>query len=69
MKAKDTLFLNNTVTQNPISARRALFWHVASNIMVIYMDFCTYVCKSVFKEVKKKEVKQSARNLFTNELK
>ena len=32
MKAKDTLLLNNTVTQNPISARRAWFWHVASHI-------------------------------------
>ena len=31
MKAKDTLLLNNTITQNPIWARRAWFWHVASH--------------------------------------
>ena len=30
MKAKDTLFLNNTLTQNLILARRAWFWHVTS---------------------------------------
>ena len=32
MKAKDTLLLNNTITQNPILARRAWFWRVASHI-------------------------------------
>ena len=32
MKAKDTLFLNNTTTQNPILTRRAWFWNVASRI-------------------------------------
>ena len=32
MKAKYTLWLNNTITHNPISARRAWFWHVASHI-------------------------------------
>ena len=31
MKAKDTLWFN-TITQNPISVRRAWFWHVASHI-------------------------------------
>ena len=31
MKAKDTLLLNNTITQNPNLARRAWFWHVASH--------------------------------------
>ena len=32
MKAKDILLLNNTITQNPILARRAWFWRVASHI-------------------------------------
>ena len=33
MKAKDALLLNNTVLKpNPILARRARFWHVASQI-------------------------------------
>ena len=32
MKAKDTLLLNNTITQNPILARRAWFWSVASQM-------------------------------------
>ena len=32
MKAKDTILLNKTTTQNPILARRAWFWHVASQI-------------------------------------
>ena len=32
MKAKYTLWLNNTITHNPISARRVWFWHVASHI-------------------------------------
>ena len=34
MKAKDTLLLNNTITQNPILARRAWFWHVASHFLI-----------------------------------
>ena len=33
MKAKDTPLLNNTITQNPKLPRRALFWHVASQIL------------------------------------
>ena len=32
MKAKDTLLLNNTITQNPNLARRAWFWHVSSHM-------------------------------------
>ena len=32
MKAKDTLLLNNTISQNPILMRRAWFWHVASQM-------------------------------------
>ena len=32
MKAKDTLLLNNTTTQNPILARRAWIWHVSSHM-------------------------------------
>ena len=32
MKVNDTLFLKNTINQNPILARRAWFWHVASQI-------------------------------------
>ena len=36
MKAKDTLLLNNTITQNPILVRRAWFWHVASHIICLY---------------------------------
>ena len=35
MKAKDTLLLINTVTQNPILARTAWFWHVPSHISEI----------------------------------
>ena len=34
MKAKDTLLLNNTITQNPIFMRRAWFWHVASHLLM-----------------------------------
>ena len=34
MKAKDTLFINSTITLNLILARRAWFWHVASHIYV-----------------------------------
>ena len=34
MKAKDTLLLNNTITQNPILARRAWFWHVSSHYVI-----------------------------------
>ena len=33
MKAKDILLLNNTITQNPILARTAWFWHVASQYL------------------------------------
>ena len=33
MKAKDTLLLNNTITHNPNLARRAWFWHVASQLL------------------------------------
>ena len=33
VKAKDTLLLNNTITQIPILARRAWFWHVASQMV------------------------------------
>ena len=36
MKAKDTLLLINTVTQNPILARRAWFWHVPSQMSFSY---------------------------------
>ena len=36
MKAKDTFLLNNTITQNPILARRAWFYHVAS----LYVGYC-----------------------------
>ena len=36
MKAKDTLLLNNTITQNPILARRAWFWRVASHIFRLW---------------------------------
>ena len=32
MKAKGTLLLNNTITQNPNLARRAWFWHVSSHL-------------------------------------
>ena len=32
MKDKDTLLLNNTINRNPILAKRAWFWHVASHI-------------------------------------
>ena len=32
IKSKDTLLLNNIITQNPILVRRAWFWHVASHI-------------------------------------
>ena len=35
MKAKDTLLFNKTTTQNPILARRAWFWHVASHIWLM----------------------------------
>ena len=38
MKAKDTLLLNNTVSQNPILARTACFWHVASHIFVEFFS-------------------------------
>ena len=34
MKAKDTLLLNKTTAQNPILARRAWFWHVASHFLI-----------------------------------
>ena len=34
MKDKDT-FLNNTITQNPILAKRAWFWHVASQMCTL----------------------------------
>ena len=34
MKVKDTPLLNNTITQNPILAKRAWFWHVASHIVI-----------------------------------
>ena len=34
MKAKDTLLLNKTTTQNPILVRRAWFWHVASHMFI-----------------------------------
>ena len=37
MKAKDTLLLNNTITQNPNLGRRAWFWHVASHITNMYI--------------------------------
>ena len=37
MKAKDTLLLNNTITQNPNLPRRACFWHVASLICFILL--------------------------------
>ena len=32
MKTKDPLLLKNTITQNPVLAKRARFWHVASHI-------------------------------------
>ena len=35
MEAKDTLLLNKTTTLNPILARRAWFWHVASHLLFI----------------------------------
>ena len=38
MKAKDTLLLNNTITQNPILVRRAWFWHVTSQITKIKIN-------------------------------
>ena len=33
MKAKDTLLLINTITQNPNLARRVWFWHVSSHFI------------------------------------
>ena len=33
MKAKNTLLMTNKITENPVLARRALFWHVAPIIM------------------------------------
>ena len=43
MKAKDTLLLNNIITQNPILARRAWFWHVASHLcMTILINLVYY---------------------------
>ena len=33
MKAKDTLLLIHTITQNPNLARRVWFWHVASHFI------------------------------------
>ena len=38
MKAKYTLLLNITITQNPLLARRAWFWHVASHIKSEIVD-------------------------------
>ena len=42
MKAKDTLLLNKTTTQNPILARRAWFWHVASQLCHILFKALTF---------------------------
>ena len=38
MKAKDTLLLNNIITQNHILARRAWFWRVASHFTSIGLN-------------------------------
>ena len=40
MKAKDTLLLNNMITQNPNLARRAYFWHVSSHMRHYCVDSC-----------------------------
>ena len=45
MKAKDTLLLNKTTTQNPILARRAWFWHVASHIIIVSANRCVMNAK------------------------
>ena len=37
MKAKDTLLLNKTITQNPVLVRRAWFWRVASQLMIMIL--------------------------------
>ena len=37
MKAKDTLLLSNTITQNPNLAIRAYFWHVASQMCTLHL--------------------------------
>ena len=44
MKAKDTLLLNKTTTQNPMLARRAWFWRVASHIVLGYVYPVINVC-------------------------
>ena len=35
MKAKDTLLFNDIMIENPSLARRAWFWHVASQIYIL----------------------------------
>ena len=40
MKAKDILLLNNTITQNHLLARRAWFWHVASQFITLKLSIC-----------------------------
>ena len=39
MKAKDTLLFNNIITQNPVLARRASFWHVAYITVIMLSHF------------------------------
>ena len=34
MKARDTLLFKNVITRNPILARSAWLWHVASHIIL-----------------------------------
>ena len=49
MKAKDTLLLNITITQNPILIRRAWFWHVASHICFLFtIDRIVIVVNCIF---------------------
>ena len=40
MRAKDTVLLNTTITQHPILARRAWFWHVASHLPTSTQSTC-----------------------------
>ena len=35
MKAKDTLLFNNIITQNPMLAKKAWFWHVVLHFITI----------------------------------
>ena len=48
MKAKETLLLNNTITPNPILARRGWFWHLAlqlSRVTLFIRCACGFLVK------------------------